>query len=113
MDDNIYVKDLWIFQPWFSLENIVIVDNSGFSFGFQVDNGVPILSYYDSQEDKELFHLIEYMELLSQCDDIWVMNREAFKLLDTIQESCNLTSDREANKLQEAMKKAKRSKTQR
>lgn len=63
---------------------MVIIDNSAYSFGFNIDNGIPILSYYDSEDDKELFHLIDYMEVLAESTDIRELNREAFRLMKIV-----------------------------
>jgi CTD small phosphatase-like protein 2 len=81
----VYIKDLRIFSAW-DLKDIVIIDNSAFSFGFNVNNGVPILSYYDSTEDKELYHLIDYLEMISKAEDVRKINKEAFRLLDIVEE---------------------------
>lgn len=43
------------------MEDMVIVDNAVYSFGFQLDNGVPIIPFYDNKEDEELKHLIFYI----------------------------------------------------
>lgn len=53
--DGIYVKDLSIFNR--SLEDIVIVDNAVYSFGYQLENGIPIIPFYEDKEDEELLHL--------------------------------------------------------
>jgi len=52
----VYIKDLRIFGER-ELKDIVIVDNSAYSFGFNVNNGVPILSYYEGEDDRELMEL--------------------------------------------------------
>ena len=78
-EDNVYIKDLWLFAN-VDMKDIVIVDNAVYSFGFQLLNGIPILPYYDDPDDEELYHLIPFMHVLSQCDDIWEKNQEAFKL---------------------------------
>lgn len=59
---------------------MVLVDNSVYSFAYQVDNGVPIISFYDDQQDEELLHLIYYFSLVVDCKDVRVQNREAFGL---------------------------------
>ena len=43
----LYIKDLRIIANR-DLEDMVIVDNAVYSFGFQLDNGVPIIPFYDS-----------------------------------------------------------------
>ena len=52
------------------MKDIVIVDNAVYSFGFQLLNGVPILPYYEDPNDTELYHLIDFMKMLSKSDDM-------------------------------------------
>ena len=49
------------------LSDMLIVDNSILSFGFQLDNGVPICSFYSGgpdrgSSDQELLYLLTYLE---------------------------------------------------
>ena len=55
--DGVYVKDLRIFEPFRTMSDIVIVDNAVYSFGYQLENGIPIIPFYDDKEDEELLHL--------------------------------------------------------
>jgi CTD small phosphatase-like protein 2 len=57
---------------------VTLVDNSAYSFGFQIDNGIPIIPFYDDKEDDELLHLFSYLEVVSESEDIRVKNRIAF-----------------------------------
>ena len=41
---------------------MVLVDNAAYSFGYQVDNGIPIISWHDDKNDRELFNLMDYMK---------------------------------------------------
>ena len=59
---------------------MVLVDNSVYSFAYQVDNGIPIISFYNDQQDEELLHLMYYFRLIVDCEDVRVQNREAFGL---------------------------------
>lgn len=49
-DSRIYVKDLRIFKD-FELTDIVLVDNAVYSFGAQLDNGIPIIPFRDCVTD--------------------------------------------------------------
>ena len=60
------------------LTDIVLIDNSVYSFAFQLDNGVPIVSYYDDPNDEEMLHLKFYLECLKDCEDVREKNVEAF-----------------------------------
>ena len=62
------------------MKDIVIVDNSVYSFSFQIENGIPIIPFYEDKEDEELLHLIYYLNCLHQVDDVREQNREAFEL---------------------------------
>ena len=44
--DGGFVKDLRIFQK--DLSQVAMVDNSVMAFRFQLENGIPIVNYYDS-----------------------------------------------------------------
>ena len=56
-----YIKDLRIFKGIVDIDNVVIVDNSIMSFCYQVDNGVPVLPFYDNMNDREIIYLCEFM----------------------------------------------------
>ncbi len=71
---------------------MVIVDNAAYSFAFQVfifaiqfinqyffiitkfyfqiDNGIPIISFYNDKNDRELLDLIEYLKFLNNYEDL-------------------------------------------
>jgi CTD small phosphatase-like protein 2 len=77
--EGVFIKDLRILGNR-NLKDIVIVDNAAYSFGYQVDNGVPIISWHDDPYDRELFNLIDYLKALSKADDIREVNRPTFHL---------------------------------
>ena len=77
---GVYIKDLRIFDR--PMSELVIVDNAVYSFGFQLDNGIPIIPYYNDDDDEELFHLIPYLDILAACSDVREKNREAFQLAE-------------------------------
>ena len=51
-----YLKDLRILKDR-ALTDMIIVDNLAHSFGFQVDNGIPILEFRGQEGDQELLYL--------------------------------------------------------
>ena len=66
-----FVKDLRIIDPnLFKIEHIVIVDNSVFSFAYQIDNGIPIIPFYNDKTDEEMLHLIYYLNCLVGAKDV-------------------------------------------
>ena len=71
-----YIKDLDIFDKYYDLKNILIIDNSVLSFAYHLNNGIPIVPYYDLEEDKELSILGYYLLSIYHYDDL----REANKI---------------------------------
>ena len=49
---------------------MVLVDNSCFSFIFQEDNGIPIIPYYEGDDDEELMELEDYLLSLREVKDV-------------------------------------------
>lgn len=77
-EEGIHIKDLRVLANR-RLEDIIIVDNACYSFGYQIENGVPIIPFYDNKKDEELKLLTAYLkELVGK--DIREMNRNTFKL---------------------------------
>lgn len=69
--EGYYVKDLRIFKhEQFKISDIVIVDNSVYSFAFHIDNGIPIVPFYDDKADEEMLLLIYYINCLSTVEDV-------------------------------------------
>ena len=77
---DFYIKDMRIFHQR-SLSDIILVDNSVYSFAFQLDNGVPIVSFYNDPKDEEMLHLKFYLDCLKDCEDVREKNKEAFQLM--------------------------------
>lgn len=75
---NFNIKDLRLIDR--RLQDIVIVDNSVFSFAFQLDNGVPIIPWINDPLDTELLRLIEYLKVVKDVDDVREFNRKLFQL---------------------------------
>lgn len=53
------MKDLRLLNR--DLSRMVLVDNAAYSYCFQVNNGIPILPYYEGSTDYELKALKEYL----------------------------------------------------
>ena len=70
------------------IENILLVDNAAYSYFYQLENGIPILPFYDDKQDRELVYLTRYIEeLIAKYDSgqeitYERMNQEYFKLAE-------------------------------
>jgi len=75
-----YVKDLsHMGRP---MNEIVIVDNSPFSYMFQPDNAIPITSWFNNRSDRELHDLMPFLDSLLEVKDIpEVLKRKNFPFL--------------------------------
>ena len=77
--EKINIKDLRILSDRL-LENIVVVDNSLYSFANQLSNGILITSFFNDKYDKELDNLASYLiEFLAKAKDVRVENEKIFK----------------------------------
>ena len=75
-DTNFYVKDLDIFKENYDLKDIIIIDNSILSFAYHLNNGIPVVPFYDSTEDSELPLLSFYLLSISSYNDLREANKE-------------------------------------
>jgi len=78
-----HIKDLRIVQN-LNLKAALIVDNLAHSYGFQIDNGVPIIEWHGSKDDCELKHMISYIIEAAAQSDVRVFNRQRLRLMDLL-----------------------------
>lgn len=79
LSDRFYVKDLRVLQNR-PLDKTIIIDNAVYSFAFHLDNGIPIVPFFDNKEDVEFLHLMRYFKVLANTKDWRIANRKAFNL---------------------------------
>ena len=70
--NGIFIKDLKRLNR--NLKDVIIVDNSPFAYIFDVNNGLPIKSWFNDKNDKELKKIKFLLEFLSKVDDVreWI-----------------------------------------
>lgn len=76
--EGLFVKDLRVIANR-DLKDLVLVDNAAYSFSYQVENGIPIIPFYNSKNDTELRSLVGYLKSLSNVKDVRQVNLETFR----------------------------------
>ena len=80
-----FLKDLTVLGR--DLAKSVLVDNSPHAFGYQVDNGIPIESWFDDPDDTELLKLERFLRTLHPVDDVREVVRQKFQTYRLVEES--------------------------
>ncbi|XP_057465865.1 uncharacterized protein LOC130755518 isoform X2 [Actinidia eriantha] len=80
--DGSYTKDLTVLGV--DLAKIAIIDNSPQVFRLQVNNGIPIKSWFDDSSDCALISLLPFLETLIGADDVRPIIAKRFVLCRTI-----------------------------
>ena len=80
IEPGLYIKDLRIFNNFKNIKDIIILDNSLFSFANQLNNGILITSFFDDKNnDTFLSNVKDYLEYIKNEEDIREINKESFR----------------------------------
>jgi len=71
--NGIYIKDLKKCNR--SLKDLIIVDNSPIAYTFDSDNGLPIQTWIEDPDDRELMKLLPILEFLSKVKDVRIFTK--------------------------------------
>lgn len=82
--NGFFIKDLRVINNR-ELKNMVIVDNLSHSFGFQIDNGIPILEFHNDKKDRELRYLADYLMEAFAYEDLREFNKAKLRLQELSQ----------------------------
>lgn len=66
------------------LSDVIIVDNAVYSFGEQLDNGIPIMPFKEDPNDEEFKHLICHLERCVKAEDMRKVNKMVFGFSDLL-----------------------------
>lgn len=77
-----FLKDLNVLGR--DLKKSVLVDNSPHAFGYQIDNGIPIESWFDNPNDTELLKLERFLRTLHGQEDVRPVVRSTFRTYQLI-----------------------------
>ena len=78
VNNKIFVKDLRIIKG-IDIKDIILLDNSIYSFSAQINNGILVNSFFNDKNDIELYNVLEYLlNFLVKADDVRVINEQFF-----------------------------------
>ena len=74
------------------LSHCIIVDNSPHAFGYQMDNGVPIESWFDDVTDDKLLQLMPFLMSLKEKKDVRPYIYRQFRTRDLVAASAQFVA---------------------
>ena len=88
-NDSFTVKDLRIFKN-VNLKNIVLLDNSMYSFASQINNGILINTFINDKSDNELYNALEYLKkFIYPAEDVRDINERFFNFRQIMNDIIN------------------------
>jgi len=88
-NDSFTVKDLRIFKN-VDLKNIILIDNSMYSFAAQINNGILINSFFNDKNDMDLNNALEYLiNYILPAKDVREVNEEFFNFRQIMNDIIN------------------------
>ena len=81
--NGFFIKDLRIIKNR-NIESMILIDHSVHSFGSLISNCIPLLSWTDNSEDKELYYLTKYLKKMSEISDVRPLNLKELKLKELL-----------------------------
>lgn len=91
ISETLYVKDLTVFKGR-NLKNMVLVDNAAYSYSLQLNNGIPVIPFYNNKKDTELKELVTFLMGLIEVDDVRPVLKSKFKLETVSENSKNMNT---------------------
>jgi hypothetical protein len=68
-----------------NLKDVIIVDNAVYAFASQLENGYPIILFYDNIKDQEMENLTSYLLSIKDMTDVRVECIKKFKLAQLVE----------------------------
>ena len=86
--NGFFMKDLSVLaNDSCDLSQIVLLDDSIQTFGYQLDNGIPIIKFTGAKEDSTLSTIVPFLAHLSTVKDVRPVIREKFRLHEKLEKS--------------------------
>ena len=96
--NGIYIKDLKKLNR--NLKDLIIVDNSPLAYTFDIDNGLPIKTWYEDKKDVELYKISGILKFLATTKDVRSFIRKFVKRNEIVyDEAMNIIKNFENKKI--------------
>lgn len=86
--DGVYIKDLNRLGR--DLSSVVVIDNSSSEYKYNVENAIPVKSWFNDKRDHELLDLLPILESLSKVKDVRAIIK---KIIEKMSKSYDITGN--------------------